>query len=97
MTPISRVVGIIVRYTLRPVNKLADSDEEILLLRKKREEGTMTLNERDMINNALSLDELLVNEIMTPHAVVQVFDGQESRSFSSPETQEHPLCPYPNL
>ena len=79
MAPISRVLGIVVRYTLRPSNRLTDSDEEILLLAEKSaKEGTLTSNERDMINNALSLDELLVNEIMTPRTVVQVFNGQES-------------------
>ena len=95
MTPISRVVGIIVRYTLRPVNKLADSDEEILLLAEKSaKEGTMTSNERDMINNALSLDELLVNEIMTPRTVVQVFDGQETVASV---LQKHKNIPFARI
>lgn len=79
MAPISTVVGFIVRFTLRPNTQPTDSDEEILLLAdKSAKEGTLTMNERDMINNALSLDELLVNEIMTPRTVVYVFDGQET-------------------
>jgi CBS domain containing-hemolysin-like protein len=51
----------------------------------------MTSNERDMINNALNLDELLVNEIMTPRTVVQVFDGQESVAHFSRNTRTSPL------
>ena len=31
-----------------------------------------------MINNALSLDDVLVNEIMTPRTVVHVINGRES-------------------
>lgn len=79
MAPISRVVGFIVRFTLRPISVPTDSDAEILLLAEKSaKEGTLTSNERDMINNALSLDELLVNEIMTPRTVVHAIDGQET-------------------
>jgi CBS domain containing-hemolysin-like protein len=76
MAPISRVVGFVVRFTLRPRLKTEDGDSEILLLAEKNaKEGTLTTNERDMINNALSLDALLVNEIMTPRTVVYTFEG----------------------
>ena len=96
MAPISRVLGIVVRYTLRPTNKLTDSDEEILLLAEKSaKEGTLTSNERDMINNALSLDDLLVNEIMTPRTVVQVFDGQESVTSLLQKYKDIPFARIP--
>jgi CBS domain containing-hemolysin-like protein len=79
MAPISSVVGFIVRYTLRPLSSETNSDAEILLLAEKSaKEGTLTANERDMINNALSLDELLVNEIMTPRTVVYAIDGHDT-------------------
>jgi CBS domain containing-hemolysin-like protein len=79
MAPISRVVGWIVRFTLRPISVPSGSDAEILLLAEKSaKEGTLTANERDMINNALSLDDLLVNEIMTPRTVVHAIDGRET-------------------
>lgn len=95
MAPISRVVGIVVRYTLRPSNQLRDSDEEILLLAEKSaKDGTLTSNERDMINNALNLDELLVNEIMTPRTVVQVFDGLESVASL---LQKHKNIPFARI
>jgi CBS domain containing-hemolysin-like protein len=96
MAPISRVLGIVVRCTLRPSNKLTDSDEEILLLAEKSaKEGTLTSNERDMINNALNLDELLVNEIMTPRTVVQVFDGQETVTSLLQKYKDIPFARIP--
>ena len=96
MAPISRVLGIVVRYTLRPSNKLTDSDEEILLLAEKSaKEGTLTSNERDMINNALNLDDLLVNEIMTPRTVVQVFDGQETVTSLLQKYKDIPFARIP--
>ena len=96
MAPISRVLGIVVRCTLRPSNKLTDSDEEILLLAEKSaKEGTLTSNERDMINNALNLDELLVNEIMTPRTVVQVFNGQETVTSLLQKHKDIPFARIP--
>jgi CBS domain containing-hemolysin-like protein len=96
MAPISRVLGIVVRCTLRPSNKLTDSDEEILLLAEKSaKEGTLTSNERDMINNALNLDELLVSQIMTPRTVVQVFDGQETVTSLLQKHKDIPFARIP--
>jgi len=96
MAPVSTVVGFIVRYTLRPSTSITDSDEEILLLAEKSaQEGTLTKNERDMINNALSLDELLVNEIMTPRTVVHVIDGQETIASLLEKSKDIPFARIP--
>ncbi len=96
MTPISSVVGFIVRLTLRPATTATDSDEEILLLAEKSaKEGTLTTNERDMINNALSLDELLVNEIMTPRTVVHAIDGQETIASLLDKSKDIPFARIP--
>ena len=79
MTPISKVVGLVVRFLLKSEEQETDSDEEIMLLAEKSEkEGTLTSNEREVINNALSLDEVLVDEIMTPRTVVYTIDADES-------------------
>jgi CBS domain containing-hemolysin-like protein len=96
MTPISTVVGFIVRYTLRPSQAVANGDAEILLLAEKNaKEGTLTANERDMINNALSLDELLINEIMTPRTVVYIFDGQDTIASLFKKTKDIPFARIP--
>jgi CBS domain containing-hemolysin-like protein len=79
MAPFSGVVGFLVRALLKPVETATDSDEEIhLLAEKSAKEGTLSSNEREVINNALSLDEILVNEIMTPRTVVYSIDGDET-------------------
>lgn len=79
MTPISKVVGLFVRFLLKGQEPETDSDEEIMLLAEKSEkDGMMTSNEREVINNALSLDEILVDAIMTPRTVVYTINGEET-------------------
>lgn len=96
MMPISRVVGFVVRLTLRPNKKETDSDAEILLLAEKSaKDGTLTANERDMINNALSLDELLVNEIMTPRTVVYAIDGSTTIASLLAKSKDVPFARIP--
>ncbi|MGB0744926.1 MAG: CNNM domain-containing protein [Opitutales bacterium] len=76
MMPVSKVVGLLVRFLLKGQESDADSDEEIMLLAEKSEkEGTLTSNEREVINNALSLDEIRVDAIMTPRTVVFSIEG----------------------
>jgi len=96
MTPISRVVGMLVRMLIKPRRLASDSDEEILLLAEKSaKEGTLTMNERDMINNALSLDELLVNEIMTPRTVVHAIEDTETIETLFQKTINIPFARLP--
>ncbi|MFO8028030.1 MAG: CNNM domain-containing protein [Opitutales bacterium] len=79
MTPISKIVGIFVRFLLKGQETETDSDEEIMLLAEKSEkEGMLSSNEREVINNALSLDEILVDAIMTPRTVVYTISGDET-------------------
>lgn len=80
MTPISRVVGIFVRALLKPAQaEETDNDEEIMLLAEKSaKEGTLTSNERELISNALILDDILVNKIMTPRTVVHLINDEET-------------------
>ena len=79
MTPLSSTVGYLVKFLLRSKPQEEDSDEEIILLAEKStKEGKMSAHERDMINNALSLDEILVSQIMTPRTVVHAIDADEA-------------------
>lgn len=96
MTPISAVVGFLIRLMLRPQATAADGDEEIILLAEKSaKEGTLTINERNMINNALSLDERLVNEIMTPRTVAYTIDGSETVASFLEKTRDIPFARIP--
>ena len=79
MTPLSKTVGFLVRALLKNDESETDSDEEIMLLAEKSEkEGTLTPNERKVINNALSLDAILVDAIMTPRTVAYLLDGHQT-------------------
>jgi CBS domain containing-hemolysin-like protein len=79
-------VAVIARYTIRsllPSDERKDSgeseDEEILLLADKQaKEGVLSASERDMIANALSLDDVKISEIMTPRTVVTFVETEES-------------------
>ncbi len=53
-----------------------EEEEEIKLLAEKHaEEGALSTSERDMILNALSLDDVQIHEIMTPRTVVQALES----------------------
>ncbi len=79
MAPLSRFVAVIVRILLKPTANETNNQEEIMLLAEKSaKDGTITANKHVMINNMLSLDNILVNEIMTPRTVVYSIDDQET-------------------
>lgn len=56
-----------------------EQEEEIRLLAEKSfRSGALSDSERELISNALSLDDLRVSEIMTPRTVVTFLDGAET-------------------
>jgi len=80
-------VAVLAKFTMRSLlpsedkKKVDDDseDEEILLLAEKQaKEGSLSANERDMIANALSLDDVHLSEIMTPRTVVTFVEATES-------------------
>ena len=79
MGPLSGVVAFFVRLLLKPAQATTNNEEEILLLAEKSaKEGTITANKHEMISNALSLSDVLVNELMTPRTVVYSIDDQQT-------------------
>lgn len=81
-SPISRLCKITIKIFLRRDPAQDNSDEEIILLaHKSAKEGTLSREERDMITNTLSLDDILVHEMMTPRTVVTAWD--EDRTLTS--------------
>ncbi len=79
MWPVSRLLKTIVKFLLPKPKGVEAGDEEIILLAEKSaQDGTLTLNERDMISNALTLDEIKIQEIMTPRTVVTAYEGSLS-------------------
>ena len=96
MIPISRIIGLLVRTILKSRSNFTDSDEEIMLLAEKSEkEGNLTSNERELISNALRLDEILVHEIMTPRTVVLTLDEAETIGSLFNENQNIPFARIP--
>jgi len=75
MLPVSFLCKIAVRFFVKPQPSNETPDEEILLLAEKSaKDGDLTESERAMITNALSLDTILVSEIMTPRTVVTALE-----------------------
>lgn len=51
------------------------SDDEIIMLAEKgQKDGLISPQERDLIANSLSLDDVTISEIMTPRTVVMALD-----------------------
>ncbi len=78
MYPLSYLAMHSIRYMVdqESMEEEKEEEEEIKLLAEKHaEEGTLSTSERDMILNALSLDDVQVHEIMTPRTVVQALES----------------------
>ena len=77
MTPASKICKATVRAVVSDKAPESTSDEEeiILLAHKGAKEGKLSNDERDMIANALNLDDVSVGEIMTPRTVVAALEG----------------------
>ena len=81
MYPFSAIAKLSVRLVMRrrPVKSEAEREREIILLAEKHaKEGSLTFSERDMISNALKLDELPVREIMTPRTVLHALEAKRT-------------------
>ena len=96
MAPISKVCKFTVRAIVPPKDKESESDEQeiILLAQKGAKEGTLTNEESDLVTNALKLDNLKVEKIMTPRTVMFVLD--ESLTVEK-VFQEHPNIPFARI
>jgi CBS domain containing-hemolysin-like protein len=71
LRPVTWLCNLIVRLVVRRPAQHTNSGQEIILLaRRGARQGTITANESSLIANALSLDDVCVDEIMTPRTVV---------------------------
>lgn len=77
MRPISIIGQKTIELLIHPIKSSdPNHDAEIILLAEKRaQEGVLTPNERDMISNALTLDDITINKLKTPRQVVTALDG----------------------
>ena len=96
-------IAICARYTIRALlpednekEEEKEQEEEILLLAdKSAKEGALSTSERDMIANALSLDDIRISEIMTPRTVVTFMRADETVSDVSRRFKVIPFARIP--
>lgn len=76
MTPLAGVASWIIGRIIPKRAAQKQSDDEIILLAEKgQRDGLITVQERDLIANSLSLADITIAEIMTPRTVVYAIDG----------------------
>lgn len=79
MSPIARVSSWIIGKLLPKRKHSAIADDEIIMLANKgQKDGLISAQERDLITNSLSLDDVTIAEIMTPRTVVFALDSSLS-------------------
>ena len=79
MAPLSKLCKVTINFVIQKKPEEAEAEDEIILLAEKSaKEGTLSISERDMISNALTLDEITVGEIMTPRTVVMALEEQQT-------------------
>ncbi len=77
MSPIARTSSWVINKVIprRGKHKQPSDDEIIMLANKGQKDGLISLQERDLIANSLSLDDITIAEIMTPRTVVFALDS----------------------
>lgn len=90
LRPITYLCNVLVRAVITSPPEKTDSDEEIILLAERGTmDGSISKSESSIIANALSLDDVRVQEIMTPRTVVT--------SFNHASTVGDIFDAYPNI
>lgn len=96
MVPISLLCKSIVLQIIGEKNEEEVGDEDIkLLAEKSAKEGTLTVDESNMISNALSLDEVKVEEVMTPRTVVTAYEQSQTVGDIFEEDNNIPFARMP--
>lgn len=65
---------VIGKITTKKTDLQTSDDEIILLANKGEQDGLLSSQERDLITNSLSLDDVAISQIMTPRTVVMALD-----------------------
>ena len=73
-----RVVGFLLPKPKAASDESVEADELALLAHRHSSSGALSLEERDIITNALKLDDLDVHQIMTPRTVVCAVESAET-------------------
>ncbi len=97
LQPITYLCNLSVRLVMskRPESETSSDEEIILLAERSAKEGKLSPTESRMIANALSLDEILVSEVMTPRTVVTAIDAASSVAEVFAEHKNIPFARMP--
>jgi CBS domain containing-hemolysin-like protein len=80
MNPLSKLCKITIRMIVsdqeedEETAKEKSEEENLLLAEKSAKDGNLSIEEKDIINNALQLDDIEVKDLMTPRTVVTALD-----------------------
>lgn len=79
MMPVARFTSFILKGLKSNAKDGESGDDEIVMLANKGEKnGIITPQERDLIANSLSLDDVTIAEIMTPRTVIETADEDQT-------------------
>ena len=79
LAPVARATSFVLRGLKSKAKRRSLSDDEIVMLANKGEkDGLITQQERDLIANSLSLDDVTIAQIMTPRTVVETADEDQT-------------------
>jgi len=98
MLPVARLTSYMLRGIRHASPAEESGDEEIVMLAEKgRQSGEITSQERDLVANSLSLDDIAISEIMTPRTVVETADKNETvgeffGKYPHPNFSRYPVC-----
>lgn len=94
--PVSWVCERGLRIILKRKPEVASpADDIVLIAEKSAEDGTLSADERTMIINALSLDEVQVHQLLTPRTVVYALEGSRTVADILSETPNPPFSRIP--
>lgn len=98
MYPLSMVAKGMVRFLVplpSPDSPETETEELRLMTDKQAKDGNLTAGERDLILNALSLEDTDVADIMTPRTVVTALDGERTVGEIFAELRNIPFARLP--
>lgn len=79
MWPVSTFMSKLISFITSGKTSVDASEDEIKLLAEKgAKDGLITLQEKELIANTLSLDDTLISEIMTPRTVIVALEESQS-------------------
>ena len=79
MWPVSTFMSKLISFLTSGATRVSASEDEIKLLAEKgAKDGLISMQEKELIANTLSLDDTLISEIMTPRTVILALEESQT-------------------